>query len=79
MSKCDLSKICLFYRKGFAAMPSTSKYLRRNYCLGDSTDCARHQIAANIGMELVPDYICPNSFDMLDKSMKDLYLQGIFK
>jgi hypothetical protein len=77
--KCKLYKNCQFYRRGFAAMPSTSKFLRKNYCLGDSSDCARFLIATNIGMEKVPDYICPNSFDMLDKSMRDLYLQGIFK
>jgi hypothetical protein len=76
MLKCELYNSCNFYRKGFTAMPLTTKHLRKHYCLGNSRECARYQLAMDVGMASVPDYIYPNSFDLIESSARDMYRQS---
>ncbi len=52
--ECDRLKTCPFFSDRMANMPNVSEALKRIYCVGDKTQCARYQLAS-AGVPVPPD------------------------
>jgi hypothetical protein len=44
-------------------MPALAGIMKKRYCLGDFSVCARHQVKEALGKENVPGDLFPNQFD----------------
>ena len=51
---CDRLKACPFFCDRMAHMPHVSEALKRIYCRGDKTQCARYQLVS-AGVPVPPD------------------------
>ncbi len=61
MAECEKLAKCPFFAGKMANMPSVAELLKRNYCLGDKTLCARYQVAS--AGKTVPFDLFPNDTD----------------
>jgi hypothetical protein len=58
MAQCEKLTTCPFFAGKMAHMPSVAELMKRNYCLGDKTQCARYQVGAagkNVPFDLYPN------------------------
>jgi hypothetical protein len=62
--ECELIKTCSFINKKVKDMPRISKILKKNYCNGDVSKCARYMVFNELGVDKVP-------FDMFPYSRAD--------
>lgn len=46
MAECERLRKCPFFRDRMENMPNVSEVMKRTYCLGDKTLCARYQLGA---------------------------------
>lgn len=60
MAECPLIEKCIFFNDKMASMPVTSNMLKRQYCEGDNTQCARYMVFSSMGREHVPGDLFPN-------------------
>jgi len=44
-------------------MPATAELMKKRYCLGDNTECARFMVASRLGKEKVPIDLFPGQTD----------------
>jgi len=58
MAECEKLGTCPFFSGQMKKMPSVADFMRRSYCLGDKTGCARYQLASK-GIP-VPTDLYPN-------------------
>ena len=58
--KCELLDGCLFFNDKMADMPAVAEIYKKNYCRGDSSECARLVVARAIGRPNVPKDLFPN-------------------
>jgi hypothetical protein len=63
MQECDLLAHCLFFAGRLANMPGTSEVIRRQYCTGAYTACARRMVRQARGAAGVPDDLFPDQRD----------------
>lgn len=63
MAECECLPKCPFFNDRMASKPATAQMLKNQYCLGDNTDCARHQVKVVAGSENVPDDLYPSQTD----------------
>jgi len=63
MADCECLAGWPFFNDRMKENPATAGMYKKNYCLGDNTDCARHQIKAAIGKENVPGDLYPTQQD----------------
>jgi len=59
MAECECLPKCPFFNDRMANKPATAQLMKNQYCLGDSTDCARHQVKVVAGSENVPADLYP--------------------
>lgn len=59
MAECECLPKCPFFNDRMANKPATAQMMKNQYCLGDSTDCARHQVKVAVGSENVPADLYP--------------------
>jgi hypothetical protein len=52
--ECDRLNTCPFFADRMANMPNVAEVVKRMYCLGDKTQCARYQLAS-AGVAVPPD------------------------
>jgi hypothetical protein len=52
-------------------MPGTASVIKRNYCQGDNSKCARFLVAKAIGKEKVPLDLYPVNLDRANKIIKE--------
>ncbi len=45
MADCERLAKCPFFAGRMGNMPNVTEVLKRSYCLGDKTQCARYQVA----------------------------------
>jgi len=43
-----------------ANMPGTAAIIKKNYCQGDNSNCARYMVFKSLGREAVPIDLYPN-------------------
>jgi len=58
MTDCERLKTCPFFTGQMATMPAVADLMKKSYCLGDKTQCARYQVASAGGP--VPADLYPN-------------------
>jgi hypothetical protein len=64
VSECEMLPTCAFFEGKMAElMPHVVRMLKRQYCLGDKTKCARHLVARELGEEAIPIDLAPNMAD----------------
>lgn len=59
MAECECLPKCPFFNDKMANKPATAQIMKNQYCLGDSTDCARHRVKVAAGSESVPGDLFP--------------------
>lgn len=60
MSDCVCLPKCPFFNDKMANMPGTAAIIKRNYCQGDNSNCARFLVFQALGREAVPADMYPN-------------------
>jgi hypothetical protein len=60
MRDCECLSTCAFFNDKMANMPSMAEMYKRNYCKGDSSNCARHMVFEQGGSAMVPANLYPN-------------------
>ncbi len=63
MPDCEMISKCLFFNDKMANMPSTANMLKKKYCKGDFTKCARYVVCKALGREKVPADLTPSQMD----------------
>jgi hypothetical protein len=59
VADCECLPGCPFFNDKMKEKPATAEIYKKNFCLGDNTDCARHQVKVAIGKEYVPSDLYP--------------------
>ena len=60
---CDCIAICPFFNDRMSEMPTMAEMMKRHYCKGDFSSCARHMVKEKCGKERVPSDLIPNQRD----------------
>jgi hypothetical protein len=58
MSECERLQTCPFFSGKIAAMPSVAELMKKCYCFGDKTKCARYQLVLAglpVPLDLLPN------------------------
>jgi hypothetical protein len=63
MAECECLPKCPFFNDKMANKPATANIMKKQYCLGDNSGCARHQVKAVAGAEAVPFDLFPSQID----------------
>jgi hypothetical protein len=61
MVECVCLSKCFFFNDKMAGMPTTSEMMKKRFCLGENSGCARYMIFAALGRERVPADLFPNN------------------
>jgi len=70
MADCELIAACPFFNDKMADMPSMAALLKKQYCNGQPSNCARYQVRQKLGKEKVPADLFPNQNDRVRQLMK---------
>ena len=62
MADCELIEKCLFFNDKMGNKPSTAE-MKKKYCKGDHSVCARYMVVEAMGREKVPPNLFPNQAD----------------
>jgi len=60
MSKCECLAGCLFFNDKMSNMPVMADQLKKKYCEGDNSGCARFKVFKAMGRDNVPKDLFPN-------------------
>lgn len=63
MANCECLAGCIFFNDKMQNKPSTAQMYKNKYCLGDSSDCARHIVFETLGKTSVPADLFPNNIN----------------
>lgn len=63
MAECECLPKCPFFNDRMADKPATAAIMKKSYCLGDSTNCARHVVFLKLGSASVPADLFPSQID----------------
>ena len=69
MADCELLAKCIFFNDKMANMPAMAEMLKKKYCRGDSSNCARFVVCKSLGREKVPGDLTPSQMDRAQKLM----------
>ncbi|MEK7434782.1 MAG: hypothetical protein AABZ74_16735 [Cyanobacteriota bacterium] len=72
MSDCEKLPKCPFFDGRMSEMPNIGNMLKKKYCQGDNTDCARYLVSGKFGKS--PLSLYPN---MKDRAIELLKLDSI--
>ncbi len=63
MAECECLPRCPFFHDKMAQKPATAQIMKKQYCMGDSSGCARHQVFKSVGSQHVPADLYPSQTD----------------
>lgn len=63
MPDCECIAACPFFNDKMANMSAIAEMMKRKYCQGDKTACARYMVRGALGRERVPIDLFPNQVD----------------
>lgn len=63
MALCECLSNCPFFQDRMSNMPSMSNLLKKKFCEGDNTFCARYIVFKAKGNEAVPDDLFPTQVE----------------
>ena len=69
MTDCELISGCIFFNDKMSEFPITAERMKRDYCKGDNSACARYRVFKAFGRENVPKNLFPNDTDRADKML----------
>ncbi|HCM27823.1 MAG: hypothetical protein A2Z99_08620 [Treponema sp. GWB1_62_6] len=72
MAECECLAKCPFFHDKMANKPATSQIMKNQYCLGDSTGCARHRVFKAVGGQHVPGDLFPSQTKRIRKIIADI-------
>ncbi|MCK5039120.1 MAG: hypothetical protein KAS16_08485 [Thermoplasmata archaeon] len=67
MPECKRLGACPFFNDEMADKPGMTKLYKKNYCMSDSSQCARYMVAEVLGPEGVPPDLYPNMINKVDE------------
>lgn len=67
MPDCPRIGDCPFFADRLNNMPVLAEQMKKKYCKGDNSNCARHIVASKLGRELVPADLFPAHTDRAQK------------
>ena len=71
MAECEYIAKCLFFNGKMAnVMPNIVESIKKRYCLGDNSSCARYIVCTKLGREAVPDDLVPNKHDIANRILE---------
>ncbi|MFP4459301.1 MAG: hypothetical protein ACLFSQ_06920 [Candidatus Zixiibacteriota bacterium] len=70
MSECQNTETCPFFNDRMANMTIISKMIKKKYCLGDNTKCARWMVSSNIGNGFIPPNLEPLQVERAKKILE---------
>lgn len=65
--ECPFLKTCIFFQDKMNNMSATANVMKKRYCLGDNSQCARFMVAQRLGRDKVPTDLFPNQYDKAKK------------
>ncbi|MBN1242087.1 MAG: hypothetical protein JXA15_05190 [Spirochaetales bacterium] len=63
MADCECLPKCPFFHDRMENMPAMANLMKKRYCQGDATDCARHMIFLALGGDKVPPQLYPSQVE----------------
>ncbi len=67
MADCECLAKCIFFNDRMASKPATAQILKKQYCQGNSSECARYVVFKALGGEHVPPDLYPSQKDRVEK------------
>jgi methyl-accepting chemotaxis protein len=68
MPNCEKLEKCPFFADRLANMPTIAEVLKKQYCLGDKTTCARYIVS--LAGKPVPSDLFPNQTSRIPELLK---------
>ena len=63
MADCKRTAKCLFFNDKMEKTPTTASMMKKKYCQGSFTECARYMVAEALGPDKVPTDLFPGQMD----------------
>lgn len=63
MIDCPSLPKCVFFNDRMSRTPATAESMKKRYCRGDNSQCARWMVASAKGGAAVPGDLYPNEHD----------------
>ncbi len=63
MADCVCLPRCPFFNDRMGEMPATAQLMKKRYCQGDQTRCARHMVFEKLGSQMVPLDLYPTQIE----------------
>lgn len=63
MPDCPSLIKCPFFHDHMETKPAMAELMKKSYCQGDNSHCARWMVATTVGKEAVPGNLFPNQVD----------------
>lgn len=67
MSNCEFLPGCPFFNNKMKGMDSVKELMKKRYCMGEFSKCARYMVCTKSGKEAVPKNLFPNQQDRAAK------------
>jgi hypothetical protein len=64
---CDRLSTCIFFNDQMEQMPTVAELLKKEFCRGTFTECARFQVAKALGGASVPKDLFPRDRERAQK------------
>lgn len=68
---CECLEQCPFFHDRMANMPSMAAVLKKQFCLGDWSSCARCLLVNELGSEAVPSDLFPDEVERAREILRD--------
>jgi hypothetical protein len=69
MADCEMLSKCLFFNQR-ANMPAMAEMMKKKYCRGDNTKCARYLVCTRLGREKVPADLTPAQIERAEAMLR---------
>ena len=60
MPQCECVPKCPFFNDRMKGLNFVKEQLKKKFCLGDKTGCARYMVFSRLGRDAVPGDLAPN-------------------
>jgi hypothetical protein len=71
MAECPSLSTCPFFNDKMANMPGKTISIKKKYCLGNNSICARYMVASKLGKEKVPSDLFPEDVDRANEILDE--------
>ena len=61
MTNCEKIAECMFFNDKLTNMPAVADIIRKSFCHGDYTRCARYMVTEVFGIESIPSDLFPGN------------------